>query len=58
MFAEENDNVVEWFLKGNPEFTLEGIDSPLPHEKKKYGLQFLPDRAFGAGFYVCKLRKK
>lgn len=58
VFAEENDNVVEWFLQNNPQFSVEQTDSPLPHEKKKYGLQFLPDRAFGAGFYVCKLRKK
>ena len=58
VFAEENDNVVEWFLQNNPHFSVEQTDSPLEHEKKKYGLQFLPDRAFGAGFYVCKLRKK
>ena len=57
VFAEENDNVVEWFLQNNPHFSVEQTDSPLEHEKKKYGLQFLPDRAYGAGFYVCKLRK-
>jgi 16S rRNA C967 or C1407 C5-methylase (RsmB/RsmF family) len=45
-------------LQNNPQFSVEQTDSPLPHEKKKYELQFLPDRAFGAGFYVCKLRKK
>ncbi len=57
IFEGENDGAVADFLKAHPEFSVEEIDSPLPHEKKKYGLQFLPDRAYGAGFYVCKLRK-
>ncbi len=57
IFEGENDGVIADFLKANPQFTVEAIDSPLPHEKKKYGLQFLPDTAYGAGFYVCKLRK-
>ncbi len=57
LFACENDEVVRDFLKKNPQFVVEKIDSPLIHEKKEYGLQFLPDRAYGAGFYVCKLRK-
>ena len=55
---EENDKIVEGFLKKHPEFTVEKIDSPLSHEKKKYGLQFLPDTAYGAGFFVCKMVKK
>ncbi len=58
IFECENDGVVEDFLKKNPQFTVAETDSPLPHDKKKYGLQFLPDRAYGAGFYVCKLCKK
>ncbi len=57
IFEGENDGVVEEFLKKTPRFTAEEISSPLSHEKKKYGLQFLPDTAYGAGFYVCKLRK-
>ena len=43
------------FLAAHPDFRAETIDSPLPHEKKKYGLQFLPDTASGAGFYVCAM---
>ena len=58
LFESENDNIVRGFLDKNPDFELEEIDSPLGHEKKKYGLQFLPDVAFGAGFYVSKMRKK
>ena len=56
IFEAENDGIVGAFLKSHPEFVVESIDSPLVHEKKKYGLQFLPDTAFGAGFYVCKLK--
>ena len=56
VFESENDLIVEGFLRENPEFEVEQIDSPLCHNKKKYGLQFLPDTAFGAGFYICKMR--
>ncbi len=57
LFESENDKIVEGFLKNHPEFTVEEIDSPLPYDRKKYGLQFLPDTAYGAGFYVAKLTK-
>lgn len=57
LFQRENDEIVGAFLKAHPEFTVETIDSPLAHDQKQYGLQFLPDTAYGAGFYVAKLRK-
>ena len=57
VFEGENDRVVGAFLKEHAEFSVETLDSPLAHEKKKYGLQFLPDTAYGAGFYVCKLSR-
>ena len=57
LFQCENDEIVGEFLKTHTEFSLEEITSPLGHEKKKFGLQFLPDAAYGAGFYVAKLRK-
>ena len=57
IFEEENAAIVEKFLRTHEEFIAEEIDSPLAHEKKKYGLQFLPDTAFGAGFYVCKMKR-
>ena len=57
LFACENDDTVAEFLKAHPEFTAEGLKSPLCHDKKKFGLQFLPDTAYGAGFYVCKLKR-
>lgn len=58
LFETENDCRVEEFLKMHTEFENAALESPLAHEKKKYGLQFLPDEAYGAGFYVCKLLKK
>lgn len=58
LFERENDAIVGAFLKNHPEYECALIDSPLPHDRKKYGLQFLPDTAFGAGFYVSKLIKK
>ncbi len=58
LFECENDGVVAEFLRAHPEYERVAIDSPLAHEKKKYGLQFLPDSAYGAGFYVSKLTKK
>ena len=58
LFQAENDAIVEKFLKSHAEFEVEELTSPLTHDKKKYGLQFLPDTAFGAGFFVCKMRRK
>ena len=57
VFGCENDEIVGAFLKKHGEYTLEPLDSPLPHDKITYGLQFLPDRAYVAGFYVAKLVK-
>jgi 16S rRNA (cytosine967-C5)-methyltransferase len=58
LFERENDKIVGEFLKNNPEYEVQELQSPLAHEKKKYGLQFLPDTAYGAGFYVCRLIRK
>lgn len=58
VFECENDETVSKFLRTHPNFETEDLDSPLCHEKKKHGLQFLPDTAYGAGFYVCKLKRK
>ena len=55
LFACENDETVGKFLRAHEEFHVEKITSPLSHDEKKYGLQFLPDTAYGAGFYVCKM---
>ena len=57
LFGAENDEIVGEFLKAHSEFVLEKLDSPLAHDCKEYGLQFLPDTAFGAGFYIAKMRR-
>ncbi len=57
ILQEENDEVVAAFLGEHGEFASEETDCTLVHEKTPYGLQFLPDTAFGAGFYVAKMRK-
>ncbi len=57
IFKEENDEIVDKFLKNNSDFTVERVSSPLDSIKTEYGLQFLPNISFGAGFYLCKLRK-
>lgn len=57
LLQEENDEIVGAFLREHAEFQAEEIRSPLDALKTQFGLQFLPDTAFGAGFYVCKMRK-
>ena len=57
LLTAENDGAVDAFLSSHSGFKTEEITSPLPHERTQYGLQFLPDTAFGAGFYIAKLRK-
>lgn len=57
LFERENDRIVGAFLTSYPEYAVEPLESPLAHDKKKFGLQFLPDTAYGAGFYICKMIK-
>ena len=58
VLEEENDGAVRAFLQGGAPFVSEPPESPLRHEKTEYGLQFLPHISQGAGFYVCKLRRR
>ncbi len=57
ILSAENDGVVGEFLKDAEGFSAETAHSPLAHEKTAYGIQFLPDTAYGAGFYLAKLRR-
>jgi len=57
LFQAENDEIVDAFLKEHLDYQMEKLVSPLAHDCKKYGLQFLPDEAYGAGFYVAKMRR-
>ena len=57
LFQSENDEIVGAFLKTHQGYEVEILTSPLAHDCKKYGLQFLPDEAYGAGFYISKLKR-
>lgn len=57
IFREENDGTVVNFLKGNKDFCLVETKPLIPHLKTEYGVQFLPDECFGAGFYAAVLKK-
>ena len=57
LFQSENDEIVGAFLKTHSGYEVETLTSPLAHDCKKYGLQFLPDKAYGAGFYISKLKR-
>lgn len=58
LLKEENDFIVGKFLKAHGEFESVDITGPLDFLRTEYGVQLLPDTAFGAGFYLSKLRKK
>ena len=56
IFDEENDLVVEQFLKDRADAIIEGIDLPLGRATK-FGWQVLPCDGPTDGFYYCQLRK-
>ena len=58
LFQRENDEIVGAILKTHPEYEIAQLDSPLVHQRKQFGLQFLPDVAYGAGFYIAKMVRK
>ena len=58
VFKSENQDICGRFLKENPDFVEEIIESKLPFEKMKKGISFFPDLSYGAGFYICKFVRK
>lgn len=58
VLGEENGGTVSRFLQTCPDFAPEKAESPLAHRDTEYGMQFLPHLSMGAGFYVCKLRRR
>ena len=58
VLGEENDGTVSRFLQTYSDFAPEKAESPLAHRATEYGMQFLPHLSMGAGFYVCKLRRR
>ena len=58
VFKSENQDICGRFLKENPDFKEETIESKLPYERMKKGISFFPDLSYGAGFYICKFVRK
>ena len=58
VFKSEKEDICGKILKFNPDFEEAEITSPLPYEKMKRGIGFLPDTSFGAGFFICKFVRK
>lgn len=54
----ENENICQKFLRENPDFAEEKFSCELPHENSALGVTFLPHLSLGAGFFVCKFRRK
>ncbi len=57
ILKEENADIISDFLSKTDRFEEEKIQSKLNGIYTKHGLQFTPDVSFGAGFFVCKLRR-
>lgn len=57
ILGQECEGVVKSFLKGNDGFTVDVISPKIPYYKKEFGIQFLPHISYGAGFYLCALRR-
>lgn len=53
----ENIEIVNSFLKNNPNFEVVHINSKLPHENVNGTNLFMPDISGGLGFYVAKLKR-
>ncbi len=55
---EENEGVVEAFLKENPNFALEKLPLPPVFPENETGMQLLiPGQYDTDGFFICRLRK-
>jgi len=58
VFKSENEEICGKFLKNNPNFEEVVIESKLPYERMKRGISFFPDLSYGAGFFICKFKRK
>ncbi|HWQ06683.1 MAG TPA: 16S rRNA (cytosine(967)-C(5))-methyltransferase RsmB [Feifaniaceae bacterium] len=52
--SRENERMIDWFLNGHPEFTLEAMPLPLENDGK---LQLLPHRHGTDVFFISRMRK-
>ena len=57
ILKDENDKIIDKFLKENKNFKVLEVNSELPHIKTEYGLSFMPHISMQAGFYFCKLKR-
>ncbi len=61
ILPEENEQQVEAFLSGRPEFRAEPLPPSIPEALRRWegpsGLQLLPFRDGVEGFYICRLRR-
>lgn len=58
LLSDENDLVIDKFLKQNPNFTVLEQTLNLNAIKTKYGVSLIPPTCYGAGFYAVKLIKQ
>ena len=59
LVREENEGMVEAFLKDHPEFTLEPLPLPAPFPKNESGmLALIPGEYDTDGFFISRLRRK
>lgn len=57
VLKDENQKIIMRFLKEHDNFEEVKITSALKGERIDCGLNFFPDISFGAGFFVCKLKR-
>ena len=59
LVRQENEGVVEAFLKDHPEFTTEPLPLPAPLPENESGmLALVPGEYDTDGFFICRLRKR
>ncbi|MBQ8748704.1 MAG: 16S rRNA (cytosine(967)-C(5))-methyltransferase RsmB [Oscillospiraceae bacterium] len=59
LVQEENEGMVEAFLRAHPDFTTEPLPLPSPFPKNESGmLALVPGEYDTDGFFICRLRRK
>ncbi|MCP4756600.1 MAG: RsmB/NOP family class I SAM-dependent RNA methyltransferase [Proteobacteria bacterium] len=58
IFPEENERVVESFLKKHPSFLLQKTANPFTGEVSENGTRFLPPAVDGNGMYVARMIRR
>ncbi|MBE6995625.1 MAG: 16S rRNA (cytosine(967)-C(5))-methyltransferase RsmB [Ruminococcaceae bacterium] len=57
ILPEENEQVVQTFLSGHPDFALSPFSLPLPVEETDGSLTLWPQRHNTDGFYICRMTR-